>query len=57
MFAFNWLNGGVKFVLVFGVLTELRKHFSDVVNKQLREFFVGLEHKAEKLAMVIVNYV
>jgi hypothetical protein len=42
MLPLDGLYGCVEFVLVFGVLVELREYLADVVNKQLRELLVRL---------------
>lgn len=55
VFALNLLNALALMRLVFPVLVELRETRSDVVNKQLRKFRIGLNHEAEELTVVVVN--
>jgi hypothetical protein len=44
-------------VLVFCILTELRESATNIVHEKLRQFFVGLEHEAKELAVVVVHHI
>ncbi len=57
MFAFDGLDGSIELMLVFCVLVKLGENLAHVIHEQLWQLFIRLEHEAEELAVVVVNYV
>jgi len=55
--ALDWLDRCVELMFMFGVLVKLGENFPHIINKQLRKFLVRLEYEAEKLTVIIVNYI
>ena len=57
MLAFDFLHRLFLTDVVLPVFVELRETGSNIVDKKLGQFFVGLNDLTEKLAMVVVHYV
>lgn len=54
--AFDALNLLFLLGFVLPVLVELREARPDIVDEQLREFFVSLDYEAKELPVVVVDH-
>ena len=57
MLAFDFLHGSLLVDVMLPVLVELWEACPYIVNKKLWQFFVRFDHKAKKLAMIVIHYV